>query len=123
MYHEPPTKCKLKIESDVERVTKQCLAHALLLAPQRHRNPNGVEMSSVSVKRPPKASESKADLVSIEASSGSASGSNGGGRIGSEEMFTWSRRTPTEKLLVGVVAVLVVALVAVIIVAATRKVG
>lgn len=78
-------------------------------------------MSSVSVKRPPKASESKADLVSIEASSGSASGSNGGGRIGSEEMFTWSRRTPTEKLLVGVVAVLVVALVAVIIVAATRR--
>lgn len=82
-----------------------------------------MEMSSVSVKRPPKASESKADLVSIEASSGSNSGSGVGGRIVSEEMFTWSRRTPTEKLLVGVVAVLVVALVAVIAVAATRKVG
>ena len=78
-------------------------------------------MSSVSVKRPPKASESKADLVSIEASSGS--GSNGGGRINSEEMFTWSRRTQLEKLLVGVAAVLFVALVAVIAVAATRKVG
>ena len=78
-------------------------------------------MSSVSVKRPPKASESKADLVSIEASSGgSASGSGGG--IVSEEMFTWSRRTSMEKLLFGVVAVLFVALVAVIAVAATRKV-
>ena len=76
-------------------------------------------MSSVSVKRPPKASESKADLVSIEAS-GSAGGGSGGSRT--EEMFTWSRRTPTEKLLVGVVAVLLVALVAVIAVAATRKV-
>ena len=80
-------------------------------------------MSSVSVKRPPKASESKADLVSIEASSGSGSGSSGGGRINSEEMFTWSRRTQMEKLLVGVAAVLFVALVAVIAVAATRKVG
>ena len=77
-------------------------------------------MSSVSVKRPPKASESKADLVSIEAS-GSAGGGSGGSRT--EEMFTWSRRTPTEKLLVGVVAVLLVALIAVIAVAATRKVA
>ena len=78
-------------------------------------------MSSVSVKRPPKASESKADLVSIEASSGGSANGSGGGIV-SEEMFTWSRRTSMEKLLFGVVAVLFVALVAVIAVAATRKV-
>ena len=78
-------------------------------------------MASVSVKRPPKSSESKADLVSIEAEGGSGGSSKSGGGS-ADEMFTWSRRTPTEKLLFGVVAVLVVALVAVIVVAATRQV-